>query len=70
MLYDQILILCGKYGISIARLERELNMGNGTVRKWKTAKPTAQNLLRVAGYFGIPAEALLGQDDHSRNEVQ
>jgi len=61
MLYDNILILCGKTGISIAKLERETDLGNGTVRRWKKSTPTAQTLKRVADYFGVSMDGLLLQ---------
>lgn len=70
MLYDKILILCGKSGISIARLERETNLGNGTIRSWKKSKPGAEKLKRVADYFGETVDALLCQTHGTKNYVQ
>ena len=70
MLYDEILILCGKSGISIARLERETGLGNGTVRRWKQSKPTAENLNRVAIYFGVSVDDLLRGYHYTGGTVQ
>ena len=70
MLYDEILILCGKSGISIARLERETELGNGTIRRWKHGNPTAENLHRVAKYFGVSINTLMGSCDYSVSTVQ
>ena len=70
MLYDEILILCGKSGISIAKLERETNLGNGTIRRWKQANPGAANLKKVADYFGVTLDELLFQTENSKNCVQ
>lgn len=67
MLYDEILILCGKNGISIARLERETGLGNGTVRRWKQGSPSAENLKRVADYFHVPMDALLVHSNSSKS---
>ena len=70
MLYDQILILCGISGISIAKLERETNLGNGTIRRWKHSRPGMDNLRKVAIYFGVSLDELLSQHEDSRNCVQ
>lgn len=71
MLYDRILILCGKNGISIARLERETNLGNGTVRSWRKARPGIRNLQKVADYFRVGIEELLLPcTEDSKNTVQ
>ena len=70
MLYDTILILCGKNGISIARLEREAGLGNGTIRRWKKSSPSAENLKKVAIYFGIGLDALLAWEQNSKSAVQ
>lgn len=70
MLYEQILILCGKSGISIARLEREIHLGNGTIRRWKSGKAGAEKVKQVADYFGVSVDSLLAPDYSSRNSVQ
>ena len=70
MLYDEILILCGKSGISIAKLERQTNLANGTIRRWKQANPSAVNLKKVADYFGVTLDELLFQTDNSKKCVQ
>lgn len=70
MLYDQILILCGKSGISIAKLERETDLGNGTIRRWKTGAASVDKVKRVADYFGVSVDSLVSQPYVSRNTVQ
>ena len=70
MIYDNILILCGVHGISIARLERETDLGNGTIRNWKKSSPRTETLKRVADYFGVAVDCLLTQHKHTTNLVQ
>lgn len=70
MVYDNILILCGISGISIAWLEREMGLGNGTIRKWKKSSPRTETLKRVADYFGVPIDSLLTQPKHTTKTVQ
>ena len=70
MLYDTILILCGKSGISIARLEREAGLGNGTIRRWRKSSPSIETVSKVALYFGVGLDELLSQGEYSKTAVQ
>lgn len=69
-MYDQIIILCGKAGISIARLERDTELGNGTIRRWKHGEATVEKVKRVADYFGVTVDSLLTHSNSSSNTVQ
>ena len=40
MIYKNISELCRKKGISIAKLERDLGIGNGTIGRWVKSAPT------------------------------
>ena len=53
MMYEKIKRLAAKEGISIASLEKKLNIGNGTIRKWNEASPTFENVFKVAKYFDV-----------------
>ena len=59
MLLEHITRLCKKRGISIARLEREVGIGNGTIGKWGKSSPTVDSLKKVADHFGVSVDALL-----------
>ena len=69
-MYNRILILCGKSGISIARLEREAGLGNGTIRRWKSANASIENVRRVAEYFGVSVDSLLSHENATTDPVQ
>lgn len=64
---QRIIELCKENGITIAKLRSELELGNGFI--WKKEKegkvfnPTAINLLKIANYFGVSADYLLGITD-------
>lgn len=53
MMYEKIKCLAAEEGISIASLEKKLNIGNGTIRKWNESSPTFENALKVAKYFDV-----------------
>ena len=59
MLLENIIRLCKKRGISIAKLEREVGIGNGTIGKWGKSSPTVDSLKKVADHFGVSVDALL-----------
>lgn len=50
MLYEKVATLCRNNNLTIAKLERECKIGNGTVRGWKNSSPSIENLKKVADY--------------------
>lgn len=62
MIYENISKLCKKKGISIAKLERELGIGNGTIGRWSKGAATVDNVKKVADYFGCTVDELLAPD--------
>jgi len=59
MIFANISALCKKNKISISKLERELGMGNATIRGWEKSSPTVDRLKLVADYFGVSLDELL-----------
>jgi len=62
MLFERIRELCKSHGTSIPKLEEQLNFGAGTVSKWKKSSPSADKILKVAEYFQVSTDYLLGND--------
>lgn len=62
MLFEKISVLCKERGISIARLEKEANLGNATVRRWDQSIPSAENLKKVASVLGVTIDELMQED--------
>lgn len=63
MLLKNISRLCKEKGISIARLERETGIGNGTISRWGKCSPTVENVSKVAEYFGTSVDALISESN-------
>ena len=61
MIYRNIISLCKKTGISIAKLERETGIGNGTISRWEKSSPTVDNAKKVADHFGVSVDELISQ---------
>jgi transcriptional regulator with XRE-family HTH domain len=67
LLFDKISSLCEERGISIARLEREAELGNATVRGWKESDPSASKLKRVADVLNVTVDELLKDNGGDNN---
>ena len=63
MLIERIKELCKAQGISIPKLEDRLGFGAGTISKWKTSSPSADKIKKVAEYFHVSVDYLLGVED-------
>ncbi len=59
MIYKNVVSLCKKAGISIARLEAETGIGNGTIGRWNTSSPSVERLKKVADFFGVTVDSLI-----------
>ncbi len=60
---ERIRELCERDNISIRKLERELGIGNSTIRRWSKQIPSADTLQKAAQYFGVTVGYLLGDSD-------
>ncbi|MEN3133311.1 helix-turn-helix domain-containing protein [Bacillus albus] len=54
--------LCAKKKMTIAELERRLDFGNSTIRKWDDRSPSSERLSIVADYFNVSTDYLLGRE--------
>lgn len=59
MIYKNVAKLCCETGISIAKLEKETNIGNGTIKRWEKSSPNLDTAKKVADYFGCTVDDLL-----------
>ena len=62
---EKIKALCKEKGTSMYKLEKELNLGNGTIGKWgKNGRvPNYANLSAVASALGVTVAELTGEAD-------
>lgn len=61
--YEIIKELAKKKKISIRQLEMRFGYSNGYLAKWKTNTPNADELPRLADYFGVSVGYLLGREE-------
>lgn len=62
MLLEKIKFLCKERNITIAELEREMQISNGSISKWSKSKTSADNILKIAKYFEVTMEFLLNSE--------
>lgn len=59
--YENYVQLCNKVGKSPSAVAIELKLGKPSVSRWKTGtKPRDTTVLKVANYFGVTVEELMG----------
>lgn len=58
---DRIKEICAQKGTSMYKLEKQLNLGNGTIGKWgkNGRQPTYDKAVAVASALGVSADYLL-----------
>lgn len=59
MIYDKIKEIASEKGITIYRIEKDLNLGNGAISKWNNSSPSATTLNSIANYLNVRLEQLL-----------
>lgn len=63
MFYDRFKQLCDIKGVSCNKAALEIGLSNATPTKWKKtgATPVGETLDKIAAYFGVSADYLLGK---------
>lgn len=69
-LYDKIKELASEHGFSIRSLEEKLGFGNGTIRRWQTQTPGIDKIQKVADYFNVSIDYLLGRNQTPKNATE
>ena len=60
-LYDTVMLLCSENGITKTKLERDCGFSQNSINKWAAQSPSADKLAKVADYFGVSVDYLLGK---------
>lgn len=61
--YERIQELSKERGLSVRELGRKLDIGETTIYKWKTQTPKLDVLEKVADYFDVSVDYLVGKTD-------
>ncbi len=64
MFFNRFKALCDEKGISVYRACTDIGLNRSAVAKWKTGgKPNGSTAGKLAEYFGVSTDYLLGQTD-------
>ena len=69
---DRIKEICAQKGTSMYKLEKQLNLGNGTIGKWgkNGRQPTYDKAVAVANALGVSADYLLTGEQKEKPALQ
>lgn len=56
--------LANEKGVSLSELERSIGISNGSISKWEKSSPKADTLQKVADYFNVSTDYLLGRTNN------
>ena len=56
--------LANEKGVSLSELERSIGISNGSISKWEKSSPKADTLQKVANYFNVSTDYLLGRTNN------
>jgi len=62
-LLTRIQNLCNEHGINVTQLRIRAGIGNGVIGKWGSSTPQVSTLLKIAIYFDVSFDYLLGLSD-------
>ena len=61
--FERIKFLADKQGKNLKTVATELGFSENAIYKWKTQSPTSENLSKVADYFDVSVDSLLGRKE-------
>lgn len=62
--FDRVKKLANKQQISIVELEERLGFGRNSLYSWKRKTPNGESLQKVADFFNVSTDYLLGRTDN------
>ena len=71
MFYDILQGLCRKEGLSVSAALKIMGISSGNISHWKKGKlPSARTVRRIAQFFTVPADYLIGkkQNDYASQQ--
>lgn len=69
ILFQRILYLIKKYNVSLYAVEKAAQLSDGALRRWGKSPPSCDRLMRVAQYFGVSVDFLLGLTDNPKSHL-
>lgn len=71
MFWDRLCELCSNKNIKPNALTKALGLSNATATKWKNGGiPNGETLLKIADYFDVSVDYLLGRSDSPEMDIK
>lgn len=67
---ERVKELASDHHITIAELERTLKIANGTIGKWDKQNPSIEPLTKIADYFDVTTDYLLGRNQTPKDATE
>jgi transcriptional regulator with XRE-family HTH domain len=67
ILVRRMQMLMTKNNLSVAKVEKELEFPNGTIRRFLLNVPSAYKVMQIARFFNVSTDYLLGFSNHQKN---
>ncbi|MEH6974960.1 helix-turn-helix domain-containing protein [Bacillus sp. JJ675] len=67
---ERVKKLAKEHKISLAELERKTKLSNGTIRRWDEKTPGIDKVQKVADYFNVSVDYLLGRTEKENFEPE
>lgn len=61
-IYQSITRICKEKNISVAKVERDLGLANGTLNRWSVTNPGVKTVADVADYLGVSLDEICGRE--------
>ena len=68
IIYSRIKQLANEKHVSLAQVERDLDFSNGVISTWRKSNATQDKILKVANYFNVSTDYLLGRTDNRKTD--
>lgn len=65
-IYEKVMSLCNEHGIDKTKLEQQCGFSQNSLNKWRKSFPSADKIIKVARFFNVSADYLLGLTDERR----
>lgn len=65
--YETIKKLCKENRVTVTGVEKELGFSRGSLCKVNTNKPSMEKVQKLAAYFNVSVESLLGSEEDAPN---
>lgn len=62
-MYNRIKVLAKEQGVSINKMEKDLEFGSSTISKWSKSIPSVDKLKKVADYLDVTIDELLRDEE-------